>query len=67
MLAKQLHDQGFIVPEKVAKYAVERMERAWPVMDALVDILAKRATAEKKGITLPLVRDALLQMEQAPQ
>lgn len=67
VLAKQLHDQGFIVPEKVAKYAVERMERAWPVMDKLVEVLAKRATAEKKGITLPLVRDALLQMEQTHQ
>ena len=67
VLAKQLHDQGFIVPDKVAKYAVERMERAWPVMDALVVLLAKHATAEKKGITLPLVRAALLEMEQTHQ
>lgn len=67
VLAKQLHDQGFVVPEKVAKYAVERMERSWPVMDSLVALLALRATAEKKGITVALVRAALLEMEQTHQ
>lgn len=59
VLAKQLHDRGFATTDKVVRYAVERMERSWAAMDRLVADLSARATSEKKGITLPLVRDAL--------
>lgn len=62
VLIKQLHDRGFIVADKVALYAVERMERSWPAMSGLVDWLTRNATAEKKGITLPMIRRGLLSL-----
>ena len=60
VFAKQLHDRGLSVTDKVTSYAIGRMERSWAAMETTVAELARRATAEKKGITLPLVKDVLL-------
>lgn len=59
VFAKQLHDRGLAVTDKIVRYAVGRMERSWAAMDALVETLSVRATAEKKGITMTLVREVL--------
>lgn len=60
VLAKQLHDRGLSVNDKTVRYVVERMERSWPEMERLVELITRRATADKKGVTLPLVREILL-------
>lgn len=63
VFAKQLHDRGFAVTDNVTRYAVERMERSWVAMDEMIAALTARATAEKKGITLSLVRAVLMASE----
>ncbi len=64
VFAKQLHDRGLSVSDKVVRYAVGRMERSWAAMDAMIAELSTRATAEKKGITMPLVREVLKDPDQ---
>lgn len=64
VFAKQMHDRGFAVMDNVIRYAVERMERSWTAMDQMISALTIRATAEKKGITLPLVRAVLMESDQ---
>ena len=59
VFAKQLHDRGLSVTDKVTRYAIGRMERSWQAMERTVAEIAARATAEKRGVTLPLVKDVL--------
>ncbi len=59
VLAKQLHDRGFSISDKITRYAVGRMERSWAAMEKTVAEITARATAEKKGVTLPLMREIL--------
>lgn len=66
VFAKQLHDRGLSVTDKVSRYAVGRMERSWTAMDALTAELSTRATAGKKGVTMALVRDVLQDPMQDP-
>lgn len=56
VLGKRFHDQGFVVSESTLIYAVTRMERSWPSMDKLVNATITTATAEKRQITLPLLK-----------
>lgn len=56
VLGKRFHDQGFIVAEPALTYAVSRMERSWDAMDRLVNATITTATAEKRQITLPLLK-----------
>lgn len=60
VLGKRFHDQGFIVAEPALTFAVTRMERSWEALDHLVDAAIKQATAQKKQITLPLLRDLMV-------
>lgn len=59
VLAKRFHDQGFMVAEPALLFAVTRMERSWEAMDHLVEAAIQMATAQKKQITLPLLRDLM--------
>lgn len=59
VLAKRFHDQGYNVAEAVLAFAVTRMERSWEALDHLVDDAIKLATAQKKQITLPLLRELM--------
>ncbi len=59
VLAKRFHDQGYIVAEPALAFTVTRMERSWEALDHLVDAAIKLATAQKKQITLPLLRDLI--------
>jgi len=56
VLGKRFHDQGYIVAEPALTYAVTRMERSWDAMDSLVNTAITTATAEKRQITLPLLK-----------
>lgn len=60
VLAKRFHDQGYIVAEPVLTFAVTRMERSWEALDHLVNSAIQIATAQKKQITLPLLRDLMV-------
>jgi len=56
VLAKRFYDQGYIVAEPALIYAITRMERSWDAMDKLVETSITTATAEKRQITLPLLK-----------
>lgn len=60
VLAKRFHDQGYNVAEPALTFTVSRMERSWEALDHLVNDAIKLATAQKKQITLPLLRDLLV-------
>lgn len=59
VLAKRFHDQGYIVAEPALTFAVARMERSWDAMDRLVNYAISTATAEKRQVTLPLLKTLL--------
>jgi len=59
VLAKRFHDQGYMVAEPALSYAVTRMERSWEALDHLVELAIHAATAEKKQITLPLLKSIM--------
>jgi chromosomal replication initiation ATPase DnaA len=59
VMAKRFHDQGFVVATHVLNYAVTRMERSWKGMDRFIAQAIIQATAEKKQITLPLIKSIL--------
>lgn len=59
VLAKRFHDQGYIVAEPALAFTVTRMERSWEALDHLADGAIRLATAQKKQITLPLLRDLM--------
>lgn len=59
VLAKRFHDQGYMVAEPVLAFAVTRMERSWKSIDKIVNKAIAYATAQKKQITLPLLRDVM--------
>lgn len=56
VLGKRFHDQGYIVAEPALIYAVTRMERSWDAMNRLVERTIITATAEKRQITMPLLK-----------
>jgi chromosomal replication initiation ATPase DnaA len=60
VLAKRFHDQGYIVAEPALSFTVARMERSWEALDHLVNGAIQLATAQKKQITLPLLRDLMM-------
>ncbi len=59
VLAKRFYDQGYVVAPPALQFAVTRMERSWEALDHLVEEAIRRATAQKKHITLPFLRDLL--------
>jgi len=63
VLAKQLHDKGFKPTDDVLRYAVERMDRSWPGVKKLSDILNKLSLEQHKPLTRALVREALINLE----
>lgn len=65
VLAKRFHDQGYVVADTALMFSVTRMERSWEEIDRLVEAAIQKATAEKKQITLPLLRDIMIGTEGA--
>jgi chromosomal replication initiation ATPase DnaA len=60
VMAKRFHDQGYMVAEPALMFAVTRMERSWGAIDRIVNRAIDYATAQKKQITLPLLRDVMM-------
>lgn len=63
VIAKRFHDQGYVVAPNVLTYIVARTERSWEAVDALVERAIRLATADKKQITVPLMRDLMIVMD----
>ncbi len=61
VLAKRFHDQGYVVADSVLVFAVSRMERSWEALDHLVNAAIDMATSQKKQITIPLLRDLMVE------
>jgi len=61
VLAKRFHDQGYMVAESALTFAVTRMERSWEALDHLVEEAIILATAQKKQITMPLLRGIMVE------
>ena len=59
VLGRRFHDQGYVVGEPTLRYIVTRMERSWEALDHLITAAIAKATAEKKQITIPLMKDLL--------
>lgn len=65
VLAKQLHDKGFRPSDEILSYALDRMDRSWPMIKKLSDTLNKLSLDRHKSLTRNLMREALLQIESA--
>lgn len=61
VLARRFHDQGYVVMDGAIQFALTRMERSWESMDCLIEKAIRKATAEKKQITIPLLRDLMME------
>lgn len=63
VMARRFHDQGYMVAEGALQFALTRMERSWEALDHLIDDAIMQAMAQKKQITIPLLRDLMLRSE----
>ena len=61
VLARRFHDQGYVVMDGALQFALTRMERSWEALDHLIEEAIRKATAEKKQITIPLLRDLMME------
>ncbi len=59
VLAKRFHDQGYVVGDAVLQFALARMERSWEAINGFVVQAIAAATAQKKTITIPLLRESV--------
>jgi len=56
---KHFHDRQIMLDADVLTYILPRIERSFGEVARLVDLIDKKALAEKRRITVPLVRDLL--------
>ncbi|HNS44859.1 MAG TPA: DnaA/Hda family protein [Alphaproteobacteria bacterium] len=64
VLAKRFADQNLTIDQDGLDYILNRMERSWDGLDALVEKIRLTATALKKGdLTKPVLRAAMLEEE----
>ena len=64
VLAKQFDDRQLRVPDDVVAYLVQRMERSFAAIGAVVEALDSLSLAERRNITVPLARRALDGLDQ---
>jgi len=64
VLAKQFDDRQLRVPDDVVAWLVQRMERSFAAIGAVVESLDSLSLAERRNITVPLARRALDGLEQ---
>jgi len=63
VLVKLFHDRQLRVEPGVLAYILPRIERSFTAINDLVDKIDKAALAEKRAVTVPLVRDVLVEPE----
>jgi chromosomal replication initiation ATPase DnaA len=59
VMAKMFSDRQILVPQEVIAYVLPRMERSFAAARTLVEAIDRKALAEKRAVTVPLVRDLL--------
>jgi DnaA regulatory inactivator Hda len=59
VLTKLFSDRQIFVPQEVVQFIMTRIERSFLAMRQLVDKIDHKALAEKRPVTIPLVRDLL--------
>jgi len=57
VLTKLFSDRQIFVPQEVVQFLLPRLERSFAAMRDIVDEIDRRALAEKRKVTVPLVRD----------
>lgn len=65
ILVKLFHDRHLDVSEEVIRYMLVHMERSFAAARALVAALDSRSLAQRRGITIPLVRSTLEQIDES--
>lgn len=61
LLAKLFSDRQLFVTQDVIQFILARCERSFAAISALVADIDRRALAEKRAVTIPLVRDIFQQ------
>ena len=59
VLSKLFSDRQIAVPAEVVQFLVSRLDRSFATMRDVVEAIDRKALAEKRAITVPLVRDLL--------
>lgn len=59
LLVKLFSDRQIFVPQDVVQFITARVERSFEALRGIVDEIDRRALAEKRAVTIPLVRDLL--------
>jgi DnaA regulatory inactivator Hda len=63
VLTKLFSDRQIFVPQEVVQFILARIERSFAAMRTLADEIDRKALAEKRPVTIPLVRDLMLAQE----
>jgi len=64
VLIKLFSDRQLPLSNDVVKYILPRMERSFVAARDIVDIADKKALSQKRPISVPLMRDVLLEMQE---
>jgi DnaA regulatory inactivator Hda len=59
VLSKMFSDRQIFVPQEVIAFILTRMERSFKAARDLVDAIDKKALAQKRPVTVPLVRELI--------
>lgn len=59
LLFKQIAKRGLVMPPDVAAYIAARLERSYLAVMRAVDALDSASLSRKRGLTIPMARDAL--------
>ncbi|MBI1214200.1 MAG: DNA replication protein [Alphaproteobacteria bacterium] len=59
VLTKLFSDRQIFVPQEVVKFILARIERSFAALRAIVDAVDRKALAEKRPVTVPLVREVM--------
>lgn len=59
VMTKMFADRQLFVPQDVVSYMLKRIERSFTAIGRMVAAVDARALAEKRAVTIPLVRDLL--------
>lgn len=59
---KQWRDRGIVVPPDLSRYVLTRIERSFDAVGRAVQLLDRASLAGSRPLTIPLARDALLDL-----
>ncbi len=59
LLSKMLGKRGLVLPPEVASYISSRLERSYLTIQRAADALDAASLSQKRGLTIPLAREAL--------